>query len=212
MSEQTSWTSPPEDFPAAVRAVKKLLREQIGDVEAYFKRIEAHIEPKVREIEEARDRGERVWPVVRYADIEAGTVPQDTIDLIHRRGCAIVRGQVDPELATQWDQALVDYVDGNDFMSQYRGPGDDFFGSVGSKPEIYPIYWSGPQMEARQHPRMATVQSFLNSFWTSESEGRQWFDPDRDALYPDRVRRRPPGTTSAGLSPHVDAGNLDLWL
>ena len=47
MSEQTSWVSPPEDFPAAVRAVKRMLREQIGDVDAYFERIEALIEPKV---------------------------------------------------------------------------------------------------------------------------------------------------------------------
>ena len=30
----------------------------------------------------------------------------------------------------------------NQFFENYRGPADDFFGSVGSKPEIYPIYWS----------------------------------------------------------------------
>lgn len=83
------------------------------------------------------------------------------------------------------------------------GPGDDFFSTVGSKPEIYPVYWSPTQMEARQHPRMAQVQAFLNSLWSSESEGKQWFDPNVDSLYPDRIRRRPPGTTSAGLAPHL---------
>ena len=51
----------------------------------------------------------------------------------------------------------------NEFFENYRGPGDDFFGSVGSKPEIYPIYWSPAQMEARQSDRMANVQAFLNS-------------------------------------------------
>ena len=32
------------------------------------------------------------------------------------------------------------------------------------------------------------------------------------AFYPDRVRRRPEGTTSAGLGWHIDAGTLDLWM
>ena len=29
-------------------------------------------------------------------------------------------------------------------LRELPGPGDDFFGSVGSRPEIYPIYWSPP--------------------------------------------------------------------
>ena len=97
-------------------------------------------------------------------------------------------------------------------MNNYRGPGDDFFGSVGSKPEIYPIYWSPAQMQARQSDRMARVQQFLNQRWTHEKHGVRWFDPDRDSLYPDRIRRRPEGANSAGLGAHLDAGTLDLWM
>ena len=67
-------------------------------------------------------------------------------------------------------------------------------------------------MEARQSDRMARVQSFLNHQWTYESDGVQWFDPDRDSLYPDRIRRRPPGASSGGLGSHVDVGTLDLWM
>ena len=81
-----------------------------------------------------------------------------------------------------------------------------------AKPEIYPIYWSPAQMQARQSDRMARVQSFLNRLWTSESDGVQWFDPDRDSLYPDRIRRRPPGADSGGLGTHLDPGTLDLWM
>ena len=92
------------------------------------------------------------------------------------------------------------------------GPGDDFFGSVGSKPEIYPVYWSPAQMQARQSERMATVQAFLNRQWKNESDGVQWFDPDRDSLYPDRIRRRPEGADSGGLGTHLDPGTLDLWM
>ncbi|WP_409467845.1 hypothetical protein [Streptomyces sp. HC307] len=46
-----------------------------------------------------------------------------------------------------WDADIVDYVERNRFFENYAGPADDFFGSVGSKPEIYPIYWSRAQME-----------------------------------------------------------------
>ena len=171
-----------------------------------FAVIEAKVAAEVAEIEATKARGENVWPEVDYADIEAGTVPVEVRDLVQRRGCAVVRGTFERDQAQQWDKEIVEYVDSNQFFENYRGPGDDFFGSVGSKPEIYPVYWSPAQMEARQSPRMARTQAFLNSFWTSESEGRQWFDPNRDSLYPDRIRRRPPGADSAGLGAHLDPG------
>ena len=125
----------------------------------------------------------------------------------------MVRGHFPRDLAEQWDRDIVEYVDSNHFFESYAGPADDFFGDLeASKPEIYPVYWSRAQMEARQHPRMAAAQSFLNSQWTSETDGHRWFDPDRDSLYPDRIRRRPPGADSGGLGTHMDPGTLDLWM
>jgi hypothetical protein len=67
-------------------------------------------------------------------------------------------------------------------------------------------------MQARQSDQMADVQRFLNEQWISESDGTRWFDPTVDAIYPDRIRRRPPGATSSGLGAHLDAGTLDLWM
>jgi hypothetical protein len=189
------------------------LRAQIGDVDGLFAQIEAAMEVEVADIIATKERGEDVWPVVRFSDIEAETVPQSQLDLIHRRGCAIIRGQVPVETATGWDDSLVEYVDGHDFDAVYRGPADDFFGTLAaSKPEIYPIYWSAAQMEARQHENTAKVQSFLNAQWKYRSEGTVWFDPDQDSMYPDRIRRRPPGTTSNGLGAHTDSGSIERWL
>lgn len=67
-------------------------------------------------------------------------------------------------------------------------------------------------MQARQSEEMANAQSFLNRLWTFESEGKQWFNPDVSVIYPDRIRRRPPGTTSKGLGAHTDSGALERWL
>ena len=215
-TELPHWETVPTDLAAATREIKAALRARIEasgrTVEEVFAVVEARVAERVAEITAARERGEQVWPEVDYADIAAGTVPPETLELLRRRGCLVVRGHVDREQALAWDQDIVDYVERNHFFETYRGPGDDFFGSVGSKPEIYPIYWSTAQMEARQSERTAAVQAFLNGLWTSESDGVQWFDPSRDSLYPDRIRRRPPGVTSSGLGTHLDPGTLDLWM
>jgi Protein of unknown function (DUF1479) len=210
------WEQTPADLPAAIRQIKAALRARIAasgrTAEDVFAIVERQIKAEVAQIAAARDRGEAIWPVIDYADIEAGTVTTEAAELLHRRGCLVVRGHFEREQALSWDASIVRYVEDNEFFENYRGPADDFFGSVGSKPEIYPIYWSQAQMQARQDDRMARVQGFLNRQWKHESEGVQWFDPDRDSLYPDRIRRRPPGADSGGLGTHLDPGNLDLWM
>ncbi|GAA3633657.1 DUF1479 domain-containing protein [Microlunatus ginsengisoli] len=213
------WETIPDDIPAAIAEIKAAIRARIEQsgrtVEDVLAEIESYLEAEIADIEAAKARGEEVWPVIDYADIEAGTVSAETLALVKRRGCAVVRGHFDRAQAEGWDRDVVDYVESNHFFENYAGPADDFFGTLSaemSKPEIYPIYWSHAQMEARQHPRMASVQAFLNAQWTAESEGRQWFDPDADSLYPDRIRRRPPGANSGGLGTHLDPGTLDLWM
>ncbi|MFG2040091.1 YbiU family protein [Dactylosporangium sp. NPDC048998] len=210
------WEETPEDLPGAIREIKAAIRARIAasgrTVEEVFAVVERRIEAEVADVEAALARGEHVWPVIEYADIAAGTVPAEQAALLHRRGCLVVRGHFEREQALGWDRDIVEYVEGNRFFETYRGPGDDFFGTVGSKPEIYPIYWSPAQMQARQSERMGRVQAFLNRQWRYDSQGERWFDPDRDSLYPDRIRRRPEGADSAGLGTHLDPGTLDLWM
>jgi hypothetical protein len=214
--ELPHWESEPDDLPAAVRAIKAALRARIvasgRSVREVFGVIEARVRAQVEEIAADKARGATVWPVIDYADIEAGAVSPEDLGKLRRRGCLVVRGHFDHGQALGWDQEMLDYVERNRFFETYRGPADDFFASVGSRPEIYPIYWSPPQMQARQSERMARVQAFLNAQWTSESDGVRWFDPARDSLYPDRIRRRPAGANSGGLGPHLDPGTLDLWM
>jgi hypothetical protein len=211
------WETTPDALKAATREIKAAIRTRIEasgrSVEEVFAAVEARVAERVAEIEDAKRRGETIWPVVEYADVEAGAVSDDVLEHLHRRGCVVVRGHFEREQALAWDKDIVDYVERNQFFDNYRGPGDDFFGSVGSRPEIYPVYWSSAQMEARQSDRMARVQSFLNHRWTFESaDGTRWFDPNRDSLYPDRIRRRPPGASSGGLGAHLDTGALELWM
>ena len=193
------WESTPEDLKAATREIKRAIRARIEasgrSVEEVFAVVEKKVVQQVNEINADKERGETVWPVIHYADIENGTVPQEQLTKVKKRGCIVVRGHFEREQALTWDKEVVDYLDRNRFFEIYRGPADEFFSTVGTlKPEIYSIFWSKPHMEGRQSPRMNRVQQFINSFWKHSSGGVQWFDPDRDTFYPDRIRRRPPGT------------------
>lgn len=203
----------PADPKAAIRQMKATLRAQLGDIQQVFDKVAAKIGSRVAEINHLKAQGLPVWPVVPYSDIAAGTVSDALREEIKRRGCAVIKGHFPRQQALDWDQSMLDYLDINRFDDVYKGPGDTFFGSLdASRPEIFPIYWSQAQMQARQSENMAAAQSFLNRLWRSESEGKQWFNPDISVIYPDRIRRRPPGTTSKGLGAHTDSGALERWL
>lgn len=213
---QHAATPLPADLPTAIRETKEKLRAQLGGpegVQAAFREVESFIKERVAEIEEYNARGESIWPEIAYDDIAEGNVSDEFKEQVRRYGVLVVRGHFPREKALDFDRELVDYVDKNDFDAQYRGPGDDFFGTLAaSRPEIFPIYWSKPQMQARQSERTANVQAFLNHRWKFESDGVQWFDPNQDSMYPDRIRRRPPGTNSSGLGAHTDSGAVERWL
>lgn len=203
----------PADHNAAIRQLKQELRAQIGDVQTVFNQLSERIAARVAEINALKARGEPVWPVIPFADIQNGTLSDEQREAVKRRGCAVIKGHFPREQALGWDRSMLEYLDRNHFDEVYKGPGDSFFGTLeASRPEIYPIYWSQAQMQARQSSEMAQAQSFLNRLWTYESEGKQWFDPDVSVIYPDRIRRRPPGTTSKGLGAHTDSGALERWL
>ena len=203
----------PEDIKATIVNMKQTLRAQIGDVAGLFKQVEAKITHELAAAREDEQRFGTAWPVASREDILSGNISDALREHIKRRGCLVVKQHFPREQALAWDQSMLNYLDTNKFDDIYRGPGDNFFGSLAaSRPEIYPIYWSRAQMEARQSDAMAGVQSFLNRLWSFESQGKQWFDPDVSVIYPDRIRRRLPGTTSKGLGAHTDSGALERWL
>lgn len=216
MTSSVATTRPPANMAAAITEAKRELCARLGSpaaVTEVFAGVESAMRAEVAEVVADRDAGRPVVPVVRFADIEAGTVPVGTVEAIARRGCAVVRGTFPRARAEAWDADLAGYLEGNRFAETYRGPADDVFaGLASSQPQIYPVYWSKPQIQARQDDNMVQVRAFLNSFWRHESQGRTWFDPTRDTAYPDRIRRRRPGSASLGLSAHTDSGSVERWL
>src|SRR3954470_17321154 len=103
-----------------IRQTKAELRARLGDVVAPFEEAQEAMRAEVAQIVAQRERGEEVWPIVRFADIAAGTVPADVVEGVRRRGCAVVKGTFGRERAEGWDRELVSYLERNDFASTYR--------------------------------------------------------------------------------------------
>jgi hypothetical protein len=214
MSGVASKIESPIDFASAIRQTKDQLRQAIGDVKGAFAEAEEAMRRDVAEVVRGRESGVvSAWPIVAFQDIVAGSVAEETVQAVRRRGCAVVRATFPRAQAEGWDRDLGTYLESNHFFEEYRYLDDGIFGGLAAqKPSIFPIYWSKPQVQARQHENMMAVRSFLNGFWKYESEGKSWFDPTLDTGYPDRVRRREPKTTSKGLSTHTDSGSVERWL
>lgn len=202
----------PTDAKAAIREMKAALREQLGDVQQVFDTLSAKIETRVAEIDALKAQWLPVWPEVSYSDIAAGTVSDATRNEIKRRGCAVIKGHFPREQALAWDRAMLDYLDINHLMMFIKALATVFrlAGGFSSRNLSHLLVASTDAGAAERKYGCCAI--FLNRLWTSESNGKQWFDPDISVIYPDRIRRRPPGTTSKGLGAHTDSGALERWL
>ena len=203
-----------DNLPEAIRHIKRSLREALPNYKEVFEAVETEMRTRVDAIVKEREAGHAVIPVLQYASIAEGAVRAEEIARIKDRGACVIRRTFDPAQATAWDNEIAEYVNGNDLDAKLANAAEDrYFGTLASaKPQIYGIYWSRPQVQARQSAELTRVRVFLNNLWRAESDGRQHFNPDETPVYADRIRRRPPGSASLGLSPHVDGGSVERWL
>ncbi|HVM83552.1 MAG TPA: DUF1479 domain-containing protein, partial [Candidatus Binatia bacterium] len=176
--------------------------------------VEDEIRREVDEIAAVRAKGGNVVPVLDFKEVEAGRVSEATKAELRKRGVAVVRGVYPRAQAEAWNAELGEYLAKNRYTDRPPPKAkDEYFSTLKSdKPQIFGIYWSKPQMQARQHENSAKTRAFMNRLWRFESEGKKHFDPDRECNYADRIRRRQPGDKTLGLSPHMDAGSVERWL
>ena len=201
-----------ENLPKSIKAAKAELRAALPQYKEVFRGVEAAMRKRVDEIVRERNSGDEVIPIVQYADIANNRVAPDHIEKVKSRGACVIRGTFPKEQAIAWDQQVAQYVDENHLDAKLANAAEDkYFGTLASaKPQIYGVYWSKPQVEARQSEQHTRVRVFLNRLWQTESNGIRHVDPDQAPVYADRMRRRPPQSASLGLSPHVDGGSVDV--
>lgn len=204
----------PTDVGQTIRQTKAALKAALPEYKRVFEEVSANIREQVDEIRAMRAAGRNPVPQLQADDIVAGRVTPAQVDEIRKRGCVVVHGVFDRAQAEGWNQEIGRYLDENDFEKALENAAEDnYFGTLDQgKPQIYGVYWSRPQVLARQDARMKAVQCFLNGLWKTRSGDQQHFDPENIISYADRVRRRPPRSKPLGLSPHVDSGTIERWL
>jgi Protein of unknown function (DUF1479) len=187
---------------------KQSIKAKIKDLAGSWSRLNTAIEARIEEIEAAKKAGESPIPIIDFQDVSGHSASIDR-EKIKKAGCVIIRNVFPQAMAEGWNAELIDYLQRNDYLGQKINAEDNYFGSLkNSRPQVYGIYWSRPQIEARQHANMAKVQDFLNGLWKDKGN----FEQGKFLSYADRIRMREPQDTSFGLSTHLDSGSVERWV
>src|SRR5689334_7764298 len=197
------------DVPRAVVAAQRQLRREVPDLEGRFRRSTEALRDEVAAVRAEQAAGGAV-PELAYADVAAGRVSEAQRARIKRRGCVVIRGVFDPDQIDEWNAEILRYIDDNHYFERAAAKAgiDSYVSGLARPLQIFGLYWSRPQIQARQAESQATTRAFLNRLWTFESGGVRHFDPYRQANYADRIRWRRPGDTTLGLSPHSDGSSV----
>lgn len=192
-------------------AFKRSLTPHREAIKRAFNEVKDHVRRAADAIRDNAAGGRPVIPEIEYRDIQDGSVSEAARQAIRGTGCAVVRGVFEESIAGEWFAELSEYVEVNRYEErevEKRGLDAYFSQLKAGKPQIFNIYWSKPQVKARQDPRLAKTRAFLDRLWNYDGV----FDPDQQCTYADRVRRRQPGDKTLGLSPHMDAGTVERWI
>ncbi|KAF9479392.1 DUF1479-domain-containing protein [Pholiota conissans] len=151
-------------------------------------------------IEEIEFKGSDIVPRVSYDEIVQG-LTQEKIDEIKKIGVIVVTGGVPKGQALGWKQSIRDYAKVN--VEHVKGfPPDNI--------QVFEIYNSKAQTEARTHPSIINTQKFLLSLW-HKSDPSTEVSLETPMSYFDRLRIRQPGDSKFTLGPHTDGGSVERW-
>ena len=178
-----------------------------------FLEIEKFITDEIISIEELNKNNKNIIPEVKFDDLKLNL--KDLTLEVKKRGCVVIRDVFDDDLIIQMNKDLEQYIEENNYYEDQKKKADidKYFSDLKSgKPQIFGLYWSKTQVNIRQSIELDVVKKWLNQLWTYKQNNESVFDPNHELVYADRVRRREPGDSTLGLSPHCDAGSVERWI
>ena len=202
---------PEDDVRDQIIAVKRRLASNREALKRGYLSVKDHVRRAADNIRRKVAAGRTVVPELEYRDIRTDKVPETVRQSIRTSGCAVVRGVFPASVASDWFAELGEYLEVNHYDEREveKRSLDKYFSALkAGKPQIFNVYWSRPQVMARQDARLAETRAFLDRLWKYEGI----FNPGLQCTYADRVRRRQPGDKTLGLSPHMDAGTVERWI
>jgi len=199
------------DVRDQIIAFKRKLAPRRDALKRAYAEVKDHVTRAVDTIRKEVAAGRAVVPELNYSDIRNNSVSETIRQSIRKTGCTVVRGVFPADLARDWFAEVGKYLETNHYeeLEGEKRSLDKYFSALkAGKPQVFNVYWSKPQVMARQDARLAGTRAFLDRLWKYEGV----FNPDRQCTYADRVRRRQPGDKTLGLSPHMDAGTVERWI
>ena len=200
------------DVAGDIAAFKRKMQPRHDVLKRAYEDVRGYVIKAADKIRADNAAGRPTIPELDYRDIKAGKVSDATRDAIRRTGCAVVRNVFPASQAREWFEEVGRYLEDNEYEKKEteKRSLDKYFSALkAGRPQIFNVYWSKPQVLARQDQKLAETRAFLDRLWVNY-EGI--FNPDLQCTYADRVRRRQPGDKTLGLSPHMDAGTVERWI
>ena len=99
-----------DNIEEAIVKTKKQLKQNLPDLIGIFQDVENYIAEEVSIIETAINEGKSVIPEVSYEDINAKNIDIETIDLVKKRGCLVIRNVFSKSEIDEWNKELGEYL------------------------------------------------------------------------------------------------------
>ena len=167
-------------FKRTLAPNRDVLKRAFADVKDHVSRAGDSI---LREVAAGRP----VVPELEYRDIRDGKVRESRppVDPEHRLrgGSRRVPRRLLPATGSR---KLGEYLETNHYEEREveKRSLDKYFAALkAGKPQIFNVYWSKPQVMARQDARLAETRAFLDRLWKYEGV----FNPDLQCTYADRA-------------------------
>ena len=192
---------------------KNNLKNKSTNYKENFSQIEKFITDEIIKIEKLNKNNQNIIPEINFDDLKLNL--KDFKLEVKKRGCVVIRDVFNDDLITQMNKDLEQYIEENNYYEDQKKKADidKYFSDLKSgKPQIFGLYWSKTQVNIRQSIELDVVKKWLNQLWIYRQNNESIFDPERELVYADRVRRREPGDSTLGLSPHCDAGSVERWI
>src|SRR5262249_54676144 len=149
---------------------KRTMRPRHDVLKRAYEDVRGYVMKAADKIRSDNAAGRPTIPEIDFADIRSSKVSEATKDAVRRTGCAVVRNVFPAALATDWFEQVGRYLEDNDYEKKEveRRSLDKYFSALkAGRPQIFNVYWSKPQVLARQDAKLAETRSFLDRLWVN---------------------------------------------
>lgn len=139
------------------------IKQQIGlenkEADIFFQKVTKQLK---KQLEKIKEKGDEIIPETTFQKIinNNGYLSESIIRRVRKHGILVVRNTIPPKETLNMMSDLLDYMDKNDIY-----PTSNFTQTAQD------IFWSKPQMQARQHPNMVKIQKvLLRDLWHKQQD------------------------------------------